>query len=152
MQNLVDPFIEATASVFSTMIGWDVVAGNPEHHLQDGECELRSLIGLSGQTSGVVMVQWTENVALKAAGALLGSEPTSVNADVVDTIGEITNMTVGSFKNTLCDLGFPCKLTLPAIVRGQNLSIAAIRSATRHVFHFECAGHRMAVDIQLKME
>jgi chemotaxis protein CheX len=61
-------------------------------------------------------------------------------------------MTVGVFKNTLCDLGFPCKLTLPAIVRGHKLSIAAIKSATRHVFHFDCAGHRLTTDIQIKLD
>jgi chemotaxis protein CheX len=72
-------------------------------------------------------------------------------AVVNDVIGEITNMTVGGFKNTLADVGFPCRLTVPTIIRGDNLSVAAIKSATRHVFLFDCAGHRLVADIQLKL-
>jgi len=61
-------------------------------------------------------------------------------------------MVVGGFKNTLCDLGFPCKLTLPAIVRGHKLSIAAIKAATRHVFQFDYLGHRLVADVQIKLD
>ncbi len=69
---------------------------------------------------------------------------------VKDVVGEITNMIVGGFKNALCDLGFPCKLTLPTIVRGDRLAIATLKSATRHIFRFDCSGHRLIADIQLK--
>jgi chemotaxis protein CheX len=74
------------------------------------------------------------------------------DSTVKDVIGEITNMTVGGFKNALCDVGFPCKLTLPTIVRGDHLAVASMKGAERHIFHFDCAGHRLVADIQLKQE
>ena len=42
--------------------------------------------------------------------------------------------------------------SLPTIVRGHRIKIAAIKSATRHIFHFDCAGHRLTADIQMKQE
>jgi len=67
-----------------------------------------------------------------------------------DAIGEMTNMTVGSFKNGLCDAGFPCKLTIPSILRGSNFCIEPISSAQRFIYGFESAGHRIVTDILLK--
>lgn len=106
--------------------------------------------------SGLIYLCLTEAFANDLTGRILGMSPAEVEmhgAEVVtDAIGEVTNMTVGGFKNTLCDLGHACKLTLPTIVRGKNLSVAAIKSATRHVFHFDCAGHQLSADIQMKLE
>jgi chemotaxis protein CheX len=59
-------------------------------------------------------------------------------------------MTVGSFKNGLCDAGYPCKLTIPSILRGSNFSIEPISSATRHTYNFESAGHSVVADILIK--
>jgi chemotaxis protein CheX len=69
-----------------------------------------------------------------------------------DAIGEITNVTAGGFKNQLCDVGFPCKLTLPTIIRGEDLRVVAVKGTTRHIFEFDCAGHSLTADIQLKVE
>ena len=71
---------------------------------------------------------------------------------VNDAIGELTNMVVGVFKNGLCDAGFPCKLTIPSILRGSNFSVESIGSAQRHIYSFECRGHRIVADILLKSE
>jgi chemotaxis protein CheX len=69
-----------------------------------------------------------------------------------DAIGELTNMTVGSFKNALCDAGYPCKLTIPSILRGTNFSIEPISSAVRHIYYFDCAEHRVIADILMKSD
>jgi chemotaxis protein CheX len=70
---------------------------------------------------------------------------------VNDAIGELTNMTVGVFKNAMSDAGLSCRLTIPSILRGSNFTVASIDSATRHTFCFECSGKRMMVDILMKM-
>ena len=79
---------------------------------------------------------------------LIMQGPESLN----DTIGEITNMTVGTFKNRLADLGYPCKLTVPTIVRGRGLSVRGIRGASRQVFHFDYAGTRISADLHIQLE
>ena len=112
-------------------------------------------VGFVGKIDGMVYLCITDDFAINAAANILGISVPEViaegNAVIKDVVGEITNMTVGGFKNTLCDLGYTCKLTLPTIVRGQNLSVSSMKSAARHVFHFDCGGHRLVADIQLKM-
>ncbi|WP_415910332.1 chemotaxis protein CheX [Oleiharenicola sp. Vm1] len=113
-------------------------------------------VGFAGEANGMVYLCMSDDFALYAVSTILGMSRAEVEfhgPDVVkDAIGELTNMTVGGFKNSLCDVGFPCKLTLPTIVRGHNLTVAALKGTTRHVFRFTCATHVLVADIQLKSD
>lgn len=111
-------------------------------------------VGFLGKIDGMVYLCISDDFAVNAATRILGISEAEVAADdeavIKDVIGEITNMTAGCFKNALCDLGFSCKLTLPTIIRGKNLTVASMKSATRHIFYFDCDGHRLAADIQIR--
>lgn len=121
-----------------------------------GSSQILGSVGFIGAADGLIYLCMSQQYAKILSGSMLGmsmAEIDSAGVEVVhDALGEITNMTVGGFKNTLCDLGYPCKLTLPAIVRGDNLSIAAVKEATRHIFHFDCEGNELVADIQIKAE
>jgi chemotaxis protein CheX len=125
-------------------------------HNFGAELHIFGSVGFAGEANGIVYLCIPDDFAKNAASRILGmsSSEIEMHGDEVikDVIGEITNMTVGGFKNALCDLGFPCKLTLPTIVRGDNLAVAALKSAARHIFHFDCDGHRLITDIQLKVD
>ncbi len=59
-------------------------------------------------------------------------------------------MTVGTFKNQLADKGFPCKLTIPSILRGSNFSIEPVSSATRRIYRFSVGEHHIVADLLMK--
>jgi chemotaxis protein CheX len=111
-------------------------------------------VGFVGKIDGIVYLCIPDDFALDAAARLLGMSMAEVemsgDGTLKDVIGEITNMTVGGFKNGLCDAGYPCKLTIPSILRGSNFSIEPISSATRHTFNFDSGGHKLVADILLK--
>lgn len=159
-QVIQDCIVRSVQSVFHTMAGSQVdfveQASPDTIMLPLAASHIIASVGFLGAADGLIYLCLSEEFARNAAGRILGMTPQEVDLHgeevVHDAIGEITNMTVGGFKNILCDMGFPCKLTLPAIVRGHKLSIAAIKSATRHIFHFDCGGHRLTVDIQLKID
>lgn len=159
-QIIQDCMIRSVQSVFKTMIGRDVAfieqAATDNSTLPLASSHVIASVGFLGAADGLIYLCLTEDFAKIASSHLLGMSTEEVemhgNEVIHDAIGELTNMTVGGFKNTLCDMGFPCKLTLPAIVRGHKLSIAAIKSAARHVFHFDCSGHRLTIDLQLKVD
>jgi len=111
-------------------------------------------VGFIGEVNGLIYLYLEEPFARLCTCQLLGmTEPELEEAGdevINDAIGELTNMTVGGFKNGLCDAGYPCKLTIPSILRGSNFSIEPISSATRHTFNFESGGHKLVADILLK--
>ena len=118
--------------------------------------QVMGCVGFIGDIDGFIHFRFTETFSRVVAGLILGMSADEIKAEgfelVKDSLGELTNMSVGSFKNCLCDLGYPCKLTLPTIVRGEHLSVPTAKGATRRIYHFEVAGHPLLADLQLKLE
>lgn len=146
---------KAVQNVFATLIRRDAVP-RPSRPAAEVPATYQFLasVGFVGEANGVVYLCMRDDFARFATSEVLGlseGDETANDPDVVkDAIGEIANMTVGGFKNQLCEIGLPCKLTLPTILRGSELKVAALKGAERHVVEFDCAGHTLVADIQLK--
>lgn len=147
----------AVADVFRTMLSKTAALreAEPEAALAPGQ-QVVGTVGFTGELTGVVYLYFEQEFANQCTGRVLGmSEPElrAAGDEVVnDAVGELTNMVAGSFKNALCDAGFPCKLTIPSILRGRNLRIEPVGSAQRHGYTFDCAGRRLAADVILKTD
>jgi chemotaxis protein CheX len=147
----------ALADVFKTMLGRPVVLAPEEEGLPaaalDGPQVVGS-VGFIGEANGLVYVHLDQAFANQCTGQILGMSKGELLAagdeTVNDAIGELTNMVVGSFKNALCDAGYPCKLTIPSILRGSNFCIQSTRSAHRRRYLFACGDQRLVADIILK--
>jgi chemotaxis protein CheX len=163
-----DNIARAIIDVFKTMLGrepklvpvegtdlehvWPAhspLAGNPRPHVV-------GTVGFIGDANGLIYLYLDLGFARHCTCQLLGMSESELNdaGDEVmnDAIGELTNMTVGSFKNGLCDAGYPCKLTIPSILHGSNFTIEPISSVTRHIYNFDCGGHRVIADVLMKQE
>lgn len=153
-----DFIILAIKSVCNTMIHTPVGFVEKTDHATygglTGQVYVIGSVGFNGNINGIVNLCIPDSFAQTVSAQILGmtlAEVTESGDEVVrDVIGEITNMTVGGFKNALCDLGFPCRLTLPTVVRGDDLKIASLSGIERHIFQFDCSGHRLIADIQMK--
>ena len=157
----------AIADVFKTMLGRvPTFVGATEHTTGDemsppGPGTANGMtpfvvgtVGFLGDVNGLIYLYLDEPFARLCTCQLLGmtdKELEEAGDEVInDAIGELTNMTVGGFKNGLCDAGYPCKLTIPSILRGSNFSIEPISSASRYIYNFESGGHKVSADILLK--
>ena len=114
----INPFIEAVDSVFSTML--HIKPKRNGLKVSSGEAKgavITSLVGLSGQVSGVVALRFPPQTALKLAGRMLGAEMTAMNDEVTDAVAELVNMVAGSAKAKF-HLDSPLELGLPTVVEG----------------------------------
>jgi chemotaxis protein CheX len=163
-----DNITRAVSDVFKTMLGREsAFVGAVVQPADDGMSPPQpgpangmtpfvvGTVGFLGDINGLIYLYLDEPFARLCTCHLLGmseAELEEAGDEVInDAIGELTNMTVGSFKNGLCDAGFPCKLTIPSILRGSNFSIEPVSSATRHTYNYESAGHKVVADILLKI-
>jgi chemotaxis protein CheX len=129
--------------------------GSPwEHPVQINGQQVVGTVGFIGDISGLIYLYLEATFANEIAGHMLGmttEELTEAGDEVVnDAVGELTNMTVGTFKNQLADKGFPCRLTIPSILRGSNFSIEPISSATRRIYRFNVGQRSLVVDLLMK--
>ncbi len=150
----------AVQNVCRTMMRCEAKAGT-----RVGDAELETMprvfelignVGFVGQINGLVYLCLSHDFAVHAVGAILGMTPAEVECEgaetIRDAIGEVTNMVAGGFKNAFCDLGHPCKLTLPTIVGGRDLRVSCLKSSVRRVFRFEVQGHHLFVEVHFAAE
>jgi chemotaxis protein CheX len=161
-----DTITKAVEDVFKTMFGLSAsLADEPQIAIADtNDEEERTIliegqlvvgtVGFIGELSGLIYLYLSADFANELASHILGMsvlELEEAGDEVVnDAVGELTNMTVGTFKNQLCDHGFPCKLTIPSILRGSNFSIEPITSATRRIYRFHVGKHVLVADLLMK--
>lgn len=156
----------AVADVFKTMLGREPTFSTQEPRgpgapastvpVDGHRPQVVGTVGFIGDINGLIYLHLDLAFARLCTCHLLGmteAELDEAGDEVInDAIGELTNMTVGGFKNGLCDAGYPCKLTIPSILRGSNFSIEPISSAVRHIYYFDCAEHRVVADILMKSD
>jgi len=152
----------AVNDVFKTMVGHSPALitlaqmknGRPDLGPETNRPQVVGTVGFMGDVSGLVYLHLDLAFARSCTCRMRGMSEAELDAagdEVInDAIGELSNMTAGSFKNGLCDVGYPCKLTIPSVLRGTNFSIEPSSSATRYVYCFEYDHRRLVADILLK--
>ena len=95
----------ATEEVFSTMLSIPVAA--QEAYQQSSKPApangVVALLGLAGKWVGTASLCGTPELARRISGQLLMPEFASVDQEVLDAVGEVTNIIIGNFKNSLDD-------------------------------------------------
>jgi len=118
--NYIKPFVVAAKNIFETMINVPFSLGKPtlKTGSQAPPHEISSIIGLSGNVSGSVVISLSHDVAYLLVSALVGDEVTELNDDCIDAIGEIANMIAGNAKTD-----FPSNnnsISTPSVVVGKH--------------------------------
>ncbi len=149
----------AVHEVFSTMLGHPARYLPTDRSPDPNSLELDhphvvGTVGFIGAINGLIYLYLDVEFAQKCAANLLGvsaEELADLGDEAVnDAIGELTNMTVGTFKNQLSDRGFPCRLTIPSILRGSRFRIEPISSSTRRIYRFDIAGSPITADLLMQ--
>ncbi|MEM9351469.1 MAG: chemotaxis protein CheX [Planctomycetota bacterium] len=113
----INPFVRSVIDTFSTMVECDARRGELGLDKQGPRpYPVSGVIGLSGRAAGTVVINLSEEVALKVASTMLMTEYTEVDADVVDAVGELANVVAGGAKAELEE--FALSVSLPNVVTG----------------------------------
>lgn len=137
----------ATGDVFSTMLGMEVTHLEPYRQPCRPEPAngVIGLVGLTGKWTGTGSIACTGELARKLSGQFLMSEFAAVDQEVLDAMGEITNMIIGNFKNSLEEDAGPLGMSIPMVVFGHNFMAGTTHTVDWVVVPFACNGERLEV-------
>lgn len=110
-------------------------------------------VGFVGSISGMVYIAMPEPLAKIIAKTMLGMDDSELDGEkemINDVIGEITNMSAGAYKNQMADMGYPCRLTIPSIIRGKYFVVEAARAAFRQIYLFKFKGMPLTFELIMK--
>ena len=140
----------ATQEVFTSMLGSEVQRlSEPETEQSASFDGVLVLIGLVGSVIGNGALVCSAETARNLSSRLLMTEFSNIDEEVLDAVGEITNIIVGGFKNLLEAQIGPVQMSIPSVIYGKNISTR--NSGTNVAAAVRCAfpGGELAVKIRL---
>lgn len=120
----IEPFIEATLKIFQEFYNEEPEVKNPFlfDKEEDLNWDLSAVIGIAGETKGVIAISFPKQMAIELTKTLVGYDVEEIDDDVVDSTGEVVNIIAGNAKQGLEE--FRLVISLPSIIKGQNHKIA----------------------------
>jgi len=99
---------------------------------------ISSIIGFVGHMSGSMFLNTSEATGCFLAGRMLGETLTTLDAQALDGLCEITNIIAGQTKAALSQTQHKFeKISVPSVIVGQNYSISHYRGMTSVSVTFE---------------
>lgn len=123
----INPFLVATQRVLKTMLNLEPQMARPilkQERTASGE--VTGVMGLSGDKKGAVAVSFTKKGALFIYNTLMGDNASEIGPEVVDAIGELTNIISGQARKELEMQGLNLKAAIPLVVTGKDLETSFI--------------------------
>jgi len=149
---IADAIRQSTGEVFSTMVGLEVeggkeYTGGAGFGATDG---LLAFIGLAGSFMGTGTVSCNARLACRISSQFLMTELEAVDSEVLDAVGEITNMILGNVKSALENELGPLCLSVPTVVYGKNFEARALQNGECVVVPFASGEDRFEVSLGLR--
>ncbi|MDY0131556.1 MAG: chemotaxis protein CheX [Desulforegulaceae bacterium] len=148
--SLINPFINATMNVLETMAFIKSGAGKP--YLKKDKVakgDVTGIIGLTGVANGTIAVTFEENAILKIVSNMFGEEMVSLNHEVADAVGEITNMISGQARRELEGLGRVFEAAIPSVVSGKDHEISHYTEGPVIAIPFKTEGGTFTIEVCL---
>ena len=141
----------STEEVFSMMLGIPIETGAPRIEPQGDQSfdGVVAIVGLAGSFVGAGRISCSAPFACTISGALLATEFSSVNEDVLDAIAEVTNMIIGNVKSQIENEYGPMGLSIPTVIFGRNYRARNSGATDWVMLPFESGGERLEVRVGL---
>jgi chemotaxis protein CheX len=152
----INPFIMATTTVFKTMLNIDLSMNKPIlRNTRISTGDVTGIMGLVGDEKGTICLSFTKAGALFIYKALMGEDHDTIDNDVVDAIGELTNITSGQARKEFEKNNINLKAAIPTVIVGKDIEFHFI-SALPIVslpFHFQTNnGDEEVVNVDFSFE
>jgi chemotaxis protein CheX len=120
----VNAYLAAVQNVFKTMVQLDIAMGKPilkKDRYTSGQ--VTGVIGFAGDKKGTFSLAFSRKGAIFIYKKMVYEDAPSVTPDVIDAIGELTNIISGQARVQIEALGYKLSAALPTVVVGENVEI-----------------------------
>lgn len=147
----INPFLNGTLEVLKTMASFQPVPGKPYVKKDDlAHGDVSGIIGITGDAIGSLAISFSESCICNVVGRMLGETYTTINHDVLDAVGELTNMISGVSRTQLEKKGMTVFAAIPSVVFGSNHTITHILKSPSIVIPFTSPSGPFFVDVCIR--
>lgn len=157
MQDITIFMRAAVLEVFSTMLSLDVTCDEQIPEECAAPFNLSGVTGsvsFTGKMTGTVYLNLTTELGAHCASQILGIDEKRGNEEINDVVGELTNMVTGNIKSKMSDRGYNCRLSIPIVIRGKEVSIDSSEASISICSFFKIAstGETFSVQVFARLE
>jgi len=147
----INPFLNGTLEVLKTMASFQPVPGKPYVKKDDlAHGDVSGIIGITGDAIGSLAISFSESCICNVVGRMLGETFTVINHDVLDAVGELTNMISGVSRTQMEKKGMTVFAAIPSVVFGANHTINHILKSPSIVIPFTSPSGPFFVDVCIR--
>ncbi len=145
----VNPFITSLRNVLGTMASTELTPGKPnKKNGKTAKGDVSGLIGMVGpKVKGSFSVSFEQKLSLSIMEKMVGEVHTEINPDIIDMVGEITNMVTGGAKLELGTKGFEFEMATPLVVSGVDHTVTHKVDGPTLIMPFESANGKAYLEI-----
>ncbi len=150
--SFINPFLDAVNGVLGMMASVQVTPGKPYINLKRSAVgDVTGTIGFSGSADGVMSLTLEEPVILKIVNNMLAENYTTINDEIADAVGELTNMIAGQARQDLVTQGMTLKASTPSVITGKGHKISHITSSPILAIPFTTEEGSLVVEISFEL-
>jgi len=123
-----DVLFSSVRDVFTAMLGTELSLAGPAENAEHPFDGILAFVGVTGKWIGTGRLWCSNRVAIDMASRFMMSSYDCVNDEVLDAIGEITNMVIGGLKNWLEEWVGALQMSTPTVVSGTHVSTRTLRN------------------------
>jgi len=152
---LINSFINAARTVFKTMLSMEMDMDKPfVKPTSSTSGDITGVIGFAGDKKGTMCISIKQKGALYIYSMLIGDDKPGITAEVVDAIGELTNIISGQARKELEGNGINLKAAIPTVIVGSGLELHFIGRlpVLSLPFHFKINGVDETMHVDFSFE
>ncbi len=145
----INPFLNASVNLFKDFLALELVSGKP--YLNPGSNKLQeisAIIGLAGDTTGAVVLSFSRQTALAIVSRFAGKHYADVDSEVLNTVGELTNIIAGNAKRELEE--YRIDISLPGVITGHTYEINWPKGIPVITIPFTCEFGEFTVNVSMR--
>lgn len=147
----INPFISGAVEVLKKMVLIELVAQKPFiKTTNEAHGDVTGIIGITGDATGSLAISFTGDCICHIVGRMLGEEYHEPTAEVIDAVGELTNIISGVARTKLEKEGMSVYASIPSVVFGANHTINHILKVPSIVIPFFLPVGPFFIDVCIK--
>lgn len=146
----INPFLLAAVNVLGTMTFTEATPRKP-YLKKDSKPEgaVTGIISISGKTEGSLAITFSHECICHLVANMFGEEVSTINQDVKDAVGELTNMISGDARRQLAESGLSLQAGIPQVLSGPAHKVEHPLAIPAIAVPFETPGGGFTIEVCL---
>lgn len=150
-RKLINAFVDGVTKTLATMASTETTTGTPTVEKEfSSKGDVAGLIGMvAGTMKGTLTISFEKAAVFKILENMLGEKYTTLDEQVADAVGELTNMIYGCAKTALNEMGYGFEMAIPTVVMGKA-RIKSFHTGATLVIPFSCTSGKFFIEITVQ--